>query len=182
MNETLKFLREQNHFTQTDLAEFLGISRQIYIKYENGEVAPPVSVVKKLADKYCVSYDVIIDNKYKSEKHLYEIEKESQLKIASPGPAYIASNNYSMAYEFASKLKYDELFKLLGAVVKFMEEKREKPQIKKMTKEESLALFEKFSGCIKREPFDYRQEWLDYLDERYGEGLSTQKDKKWEND
>lgn len=178
MNETLKYLREQNHFTQSDLADFLGISRQMYIKYENGEVDPTVSVVKKLSEKYEVPYDVIIDNKHKPVT--YKIKPEPELKIASPSPAFIASNNYSMAYEFASRLKYDELFKLLSAVVKFMEEKREKPQIKKMTKEESLAIIEKISGSIKREPFDYKQELFDYLDERYGEGLSTQKDKKWE--
>lgn len=178
MNETLKYLRELNHFTQTDVADFLGISRQMYIKYENGEVEPPVSVVKKLSEKYGTSYDVIIDDKHR--QNTYKIKSEPELKIASSTPAYLASNNYSKAYEYASKLMYDELFKLLGAVVKFMEEKREKPQIKKMTKEESLAILKKINGCIKRESFDYKQELYDYLDERYGEGLSTQKDKKWE--
>lgn len=178
MNETLKYLRELNHFTQTDVADFLGISRQMYIKYENGEVEPPVSVVKKLSDKYGTSYDVIIDDKHKQAR--YKTKPEPEWKVASSTPAYLASNNYSKAYEYASKLMYDELFKLLGAVVKFMEEKREKPQIKKMTKEESLAILKKINGCIKRKSFDYKQELYDYLDERYGEGLSTQKDKKWE--
>lgn len=178
MNRTLKYLREKNHFTQTDLADFLGISRQMYIKYENGDVEPPVFVVKKLSEKYGIPYDVIMDDKHKHEEVEYKIKPEPELKIASPSPSYIASNNYSMAYAFASKLKYDELFKLLSVIVRFMEEKKEKPQIKKMNKEESLAILDKITGCIKTESFDYEQEFFDYLDERYGEGLSSQKVKK----
>ena len=137
-----------------------------------------IHIIKDLCSLYSVSYDVIIDDKHRHTT--YKIKSEPEWKVASSTPAYLASNNYSKAYEYASKLMYDELFKLLGAVVKFMEEKREKPQIKKMTKEESLAILKKINGCIKRESFDYKQELYDYLDERYGEGLSTQKDKKWE--
>ena len=39
-----------------------------------------------------------------------------------------------------------------------------------ITMEENLALFEKFKGCIKGvKEIDTRKEYLEYLDERYGE-------------
>ena len=38
MDSVIKLLREQNHYTQTRLAEDLGISRQALIKYENMEL------------------------------------------------------------------------------------------------------------------------------------------------
>ncbi len=38
-----------------------------------------------------------------------------------------------------------------------------------MSKEETMRLFEKFNGCIKSDKqIDARQEYLEYLDERYG--------------
>ena len=62
MNSVIKILREQNHYTQTKLAEDLKISRQALIKYENMELEPPVSVVRALSNIFGVSYDCIIDN------------------------------------------------------------------------------------------------------------------------
>ena len=64
MNSIIKILREQNHYTQTKLAEDLEISRQALIKYENMELElePPVSVVRSLSNIFGVSYDCIIDN------------------------------------------------------------------------------------------------------------------------
>lgn len=40
MREILKYLRQTNSFTQEEIARKLEISRQTYIKYENGEVEP----------------------------------------------------------------------------------------------------------------------------------------------
>ena len=62
MTSVIKLLREQNHYTQTKLAEDLCISRQALIKYENMELEPPVSVVRSLSKIFGVGYDCIIDN------------------------------------------------------------------------------------------------------------------------
>ena len=40
MKEILKYLRQTNSFTQEEIARKHEISRQTYIKYENGEVEP----------------------------------------------------------------------------------------------------------------------------------------------
>ena len=62
MISVIKLLREQNHYTQTKLAEELGISRQALIKYENMELEPPLSVVRQLSKLFGVGYECIIDN------------------------------------------------------------------------------------------------------------------------
>ena len=40
MREILKYLRQTNSFTQEEIVRKIEISRQTYIKYENGEVEP----------------------------------------------------------------------------------------------------------------------------------------------
>lgn len=68
MFNTIKTLREQNNYSQTAIASYLKISRQMYVKYENGEVDPPVKVISQLCTLYKVPYDVIIEDKLVSEK------------------------------------------------------------------------------------------------------------------
>ena len=63
MESVIKILREQNRYTQTKLAEVLGISRPAYINYENMEQDLPISVVKALSKLFNVSYECLIDNK-----------------------------------------------------------------------------------------------------------------------
>ena len=36
MNNTLRILREKNNYSQATVASYLGISRQMYIKFESG--------------------------------------------------------------------------------------------------------------------------------------------------
>ena len=60
MKETLIALRKQNRYTQTALAQLLGISRQSYIKYETGETEPSIETVRKLCEIYHVSLETII--------------------------------------------------------------------------------------------------------------------------
>ena len=74
MTSVIKILREQNHYTQTKLAEHLKISRQALIKYESMELEPPLSVVRTLSKIFGVSYDCIIDNYLPSE--LDEADRE----------------------------------------------------------------------------------------------------------
>lgn len=108
MKEILIKLREENRYTQTAMAKLLGISRQSYMKYENGEVEPPVEVIRKLKSIYNVSYDVLIDNQidfntinYKSGNQDISYDNMSLSSaysanmVASPTPAYVAEKSYS---------------------------------------------------------------------------------------
>ncbi len=101
MKETLKKLRTENRYSQDLLAKILGISRLSYMKYESGEVEPPVEIIRKLAKIYKVSYKTLIDNELNSEHktvsygnsvpHTYSYE------VASPVPAYGFSENAAMS-------------------------------------------------------------------------------------
>ena len=64
MKESLKALREKNNYSQATVAKYLGISRQMYIKYESGEAEPPVKVIVALSKLYKVDYAQIIDLMY----------------------------------------------------------------------------------------------------------------------
>lgn len=57
---TLKLYRKQNRYTQQEIADILGISRQAYSNYEKGKRSPSLSVLIKLADLYQISLDALI--------------------------------------------------------------------------------------------------------------------------
>ena len=61
--EILKLLREANHFTQENVADYLGIKRSTYSNYETGDREAPWSVLEKLANLYgCEQYDLESEN------------------------------------------------------------------------------------------------------------------------
>ncbi len=76
MGTIIKILREQNSFSQEEIAKKLGISRQTYIKYENQTSEMPIEIVKKLSVMFDVDYSCIIDNKMPVE-HSYDIQKST---------------------------------------------------------------------------------------------------------
>ena len=64
------------------------------------------------------------------------------------------------------ELDYEQQLGILQIVVRAMNRKARSGA---MSREESLRLFDKFTGSMKvAADFDARKEYLDYLDERYG--------------
>lgn len=106
MKEILIQLREDNRYTQTAMAKLLGISRQAYMKYETGEVEPPVEVIRRLKKIYNVSYEILIDNRVdlvntstsdnpeSGSSFSYKNHQYDGMAVASPAPAYRASSAY----------------------------------------------------------------------------------------
>ena len=94
MIETIKVLRQKHNYSQTFLASYLNISRQMYIKYELGEVEPPVRIVVALAKLYKIPYDQIIDDRLNPdiEKFSYKIGQNSFSEVASPSVPYGAES------------------------------------------------------------------------------------------
>lgn len=65
------------------------------------------------------------------------------------------------------ELDYEEQLGILTIVVGAMNQKKEEKP--KMSKEETMRLFNELTGCIKNvKNIDARKEYLEYLDERYG--------------
>lgn len=59
METRLRELREDSDLTQLECAKLAYISKNSYIRYENGERVPPLDTVKKFAEYYHVSIDYI---------------------------------------------------------------------------------------------------------------------------
>lgn len=59
MDTKLKELREDNDLTQKACAKIAYISKNSYIRYENGERTPPLDTIKLFANYYGTSIDYI---------------------------------------------------------------------------------------------------------------------------
>lgn len=58
--ENLTELRKYHNYSQEELAEMIGVSRQTLSKYETGESLPDIEKCKLLADVFGVSIDDLI--------------------------------------------------------------------------------------------------------------------------
>ena len=66
------------------------------------------------------------------------------------------------------ELDYEQQFSILSIIVNAMNQKRQE-RISVMPEDQKLALFNELTGSIKGiKKIDYKKEYLDYLDERYG--------------
>ncbi len=59
MNTRLRELREDRDLTQTQCSKIAFISKNSYIRYENGDRVPPLDTIKTFAEYYNVSIDYI---------------------------------------------------------------------------------------------------------------------------
>ena len=53
-------LRKEKNWSQTDLANKSGVSREMIGKYERGKAIPSVDAAKKIADAFGVSLDFLV--------------------------------------------------------------------------------------------------------------------------
>ena len=59
-------LRKKNNFSQEDLAEEVGVTRQTISKWELGETAPDLKQAKVLSQVFKLSLDELVDNDIKN--------------------------------------------------------------------------------------------------------------------
>jgi len=117
MKEIIKYLRNLNGFSQAEVAEKIGVSRQSYSKYESGVVVPSNEIISKLAELYGVSnlfikenripqignsnqfYKTNENNKYVSESKVY-YGKQSEYKTYDAwfdgNTVRIANNDFAL--------------------------------------------------------------------------------------
>ena len=61
MTGIVKKLRKQSGFVSSEVAEYLGISEEGYLRYETGDTELPFDVLERLADLYHVEeYDILM--------------------------------------------------------------------------------------------------------------------------
>ena len=111
MKEILRSLRNKNNYSQSAVADYLEISRQMYNKYESGTAEPSLKNIKKLCELYNVSADLFLGSIQKDDnKVLYSYSSESStyMRVASPAVSYGKSPE-----ESNSKKLLAELIKLI---------------------------------------------------------------------
>lgn len=69
-SENLTELRKLNGFSQEELADRIGVSRQTLSKYETGESLPDIEKCKQLADVFSVSMDDLISYDKNDEENM----------------------------------------------------------------------------------------------------------------
>ncbi|WP_284141569.1 MULTISPECIES: helix-turn-helix transcriptional regulator [unclassified Virgibacillus] len=79
----IKYLREQHHWSQQELADKLHISRSVVTKWETNAVTPDVSKLMKLCDLFDVTLDHLVgrhsfrDDLLKDFKRIYSSESKA---------------------------------------------------------------------------------------------------------
>ena len=59
-SKRVKALRRENHLSQAELAEKIGVSQQCISEWERGKTEPTLSFIVKLSDIFNVSADYVI--------------------------------------------------------------------------------------------------------------------------
>lgn len=68
--ENLTELRKLNNYSQEDLADRIGVSRQTLSKYETGESLPDIEKCRLLADVFSVTVDDLISYEKNDEENM----------------------------------------------------------------------------------------------------------------
>ena len=61
--ESLAKIRKENGYSQQDLADYLGVTRQAYCNYEKGKREPSIWTLEKIAAFYNVSIESLLNEK-----------------------------------------------------------------------------------------------------------------------
>lgn len=60
LNDSLRQLRKQQHWSQKEISEALGVSRSTYEHYESGRMTPSISSLLLLCEIYHVSLSTLM--------------------------------------------------------------------------------------------------------------------------
>jgi len=84
INKTIGDLRKKRDWSQSDLANQSGVSREMIGKYERGDAMPSIDAAKKIADAFGVSLDYLVGEGVNAAfdkatvKRLQDIQKLSE--------------------------------------------------------------------------------------------------------
>jgi len=98
----LKRLRQQHQLTQEELAEELGVSRQVIAKWEKGESTPDLQFCIQMAERY----DVTIDNL------VHYVEQEAGVSVPPKGKHFFGATTVGERGQMVIPKKARELFQI----------------------------------------------------------------------
>lgn len=64
----IKQIRKENHLTQAELAEKLGVTYQAVSKWENGKNIPDIEIIKQICKEYKIDINELLDTEVKTKK------------------------------------------------------------------------------------------------------------------
>lgn len=132
MNEILKFVRNQKKLSQNQVAEYLGVSRQMYIKYENGETELSSSAVKKLCELYDVSANTLLGIDFGKKEYVYHSLSTPDKTAQEKNVPYTVDgmNMYlQQILQLLSNLQVVDKISLLGILASQIQEEKQHQQI-----------------------------------------------------
>ena len=90
--EHLKELRTQHNLTQQMMAEYLGVDRTTYVKYETGKSEPTFDTLQRLANYFKVSTDYLLghDSLPSASKQTRQSPSVDDIKFALFGDAQVS--------------------------------------------------------------------------------------------
>lgn len=140
MQQKLKELREKRGLSQAEVAQEIGISRQMYNKYERGDTEPSLNAIKALCTLYDISYDELLNSGEHVKKNVhYEIESSfGETAVASPALAFGTENYYSQIIKLLPHLLLSEKSRLLTAVAQSMTEEIELESKKRKSQQQKV--------------------------------------------
>ena len=89
LKENLTMLRGINGYSQEEIAERIGISRQAYAKWESGATIPDVEKCRRLAEVYGVTVDALLKTEFIRELWQLKNSKEVFEKTSPHEQSYI---------------------------------------------------------------------------------------------
>ncbi len=187
MKEILRYLRQTNSLTQEEVARRLEISRQSYIKYENGEVVPGDKVVRELSIIYGVREEFIRRNQVpKPDCHDGECRAECRIdenaglaSVESPSASQASTASYGENFLPDGRRILEGIFdgsvvRLLGSLEGLNLKKGQKFRLyveneeeEKRKKKEAFKNIMKFKGTLPAD-FDCEKARYEALEEKYG--------------
>lgn len=157
MKEKLKKLREKRGLSQAEVAHEIGISRQMYNKYERGDTEPSLDVIKSLCTLYSVSYDELLDSENSFEatgdSSLYEIKESEDLTLCDSAAAYGTENYYAKIISLLPHLLLSEKSRLLSEVADSITSEIEGRKLQPLKVDQSKTYFpteEEFNAALER--------------------------------
>lgn len=106
IRDNLVMLRKLNEYSQEEIAEKIGISRQAYGKWEKGETIPDIEKCAKLAEVYGVTVDSLI--------HTEKMEDHTVLPPAPKGKHIFGSVTVSERGQIVIPKQARDLFEIGG--------------------------------------------------------------------
>lgn len=106
IRDNLVMLRKLNEYSQEEIAEKIGISRQAYGKWEKGETVPDIEKCAKLAEVYGVTVDSLI--------HTEKMEDHTVLPPAPKGKHIFGSVTVSERGQIVIPKQARDLFEIGG--------------------------------------------------------------------